>query len=454
LIKKSHLWYEKDAEIQPGGETIDIKNHTIQTLTAVVEQLPIGTNLALYQFFWMLISGALHNSRGAMFPALKSIGLTDEEVRRAWAAMRYGAWQTETLLETWRTYVTEQGEWQASQYAGYYTKAVDMTAYWRPTLKGLKSKHYNAEADKALPAVVFGMVGRVGRVGQQRMALLTDLIRADLRDASKTALQTHVLRQLAETLAEDEMPVLDAGFKLKALLQVGLERFVLRLATNFTARRNYLPEYEGGRPPEYGDIVRPLARSYDERQIPATAPDRVETWKHFGLEFRAEFWNDLVLRECKPSAENQTFTVVAVYDPRFENPWLLACPIQLHGADFWNFYHDRWPIEQLPLASKHMVGAQRQFVSAEESCYRLPELSLLAGSIQTYLAATLPPIPTGFWDRHPKGTPGRLRRWLGRTTFSDLSPTQQGRIRKKYSPTAHLPKGILGHKRSKRLALA
>jgi hypothetical protein len=423
-------------------------------LAAVVEKLPIGTNLALYQFLWMLISGALHDSRGALFPALKSIGLKDEEVRRAWAAMRYGAWQTETLLESWRTYVSEQGEWQAARYAGYYTKAVDITAYWRPTLKGLKSKHYQDEADKALPAVVFGMVGRVGRVGQQRMALLTDLIRTDLSDPSKTALQTRLLRQLAENLAEDEMPVLDAGFKLKTLFQVGLERFVLRLATNFTARRNCLPEYEGGRPAEYGDLVRPLARSYDGQQIPATAPDRVETWQHLGLEFRAEFWEDLVLRECKPSAENQTFTVVAVYDPRFETPWLLACPLQLSGADSWGFYYDRWPIEQLPLAAKHMVGAQRQFVSAEESCYRLPELSLLAGSMLTYLAATLPPIPTGFWDRHPKGTPGRLRRWLGRTTFSDLPPVLNGRIRKKSSVTDHLPKGILGHRRSKQPALA
>jgi hypothetical protein len=159
----------------------------------------------------------------------------------------------------------------------------------------------------------------------------------------------------------------------------------------------------------------------------------VETWQHLGLEFRAEFWDDLVLRECQPSEKNQTFTVVAVYDPRFETPWLLACPLQLSGADFWGFYHDRWPIEQLPLAAKQMVGAQRQFVSAEESCYRLPELSLLAGSMLTYLAATLPPIPTGFWDRHPKGTPGRLRRWLGRTTFSDLPPLSNGQIRRKSS---------------------
>ena len=96
-------------------------------MTAVVEKLPIGTNLVLYQFLWMLISGALHDSRGAMFPALKSIGLTDEEVHRGWAAMRYGAWQTETLLEKWRTNLVGQDEWQDSCYAGYYTKAMDIT---------------------------------------------------------------------------------------------------------------------------------------------------------------------------------------------------------------------------------------------------------------------------------------------------------------------------------------
>jgi len=191
----------------------------------------------------MLVSGALHDSRGAIFPALKSTGLEDEEVRRAWAAMRYGAWEIETLLATWQAYVVRQGVWQASQHAGYYTKAVDLTAYWRPGLKGLKSKHYDAEADKALPAVVLGMVGCVGRVGEQRMALLTDLMRADLTDPSETSLPTQLLQQVALQLAHDEMPVLDAGFKLKALHAAGLERCVVRLAKNFTARRNFLPEY-------------------------------------------------------------------------------------------------------------------------------------------------------------------------------------------------------------------
>ena len=420
-----------------------------------MKALPIGTNLALYQFLWMLISGALLSSRGALFPALQAIGLSEPEVRRAWAAFRYGAWSITELLQAWRAHVEAQGLWTAQQYAGYYIKSIDITAYWRPTLKGIRSKHYDAQAEKALPAVVFGLVGRVGRIGTQRMALLTDLIRADLAEPSEVALQTKLLQQVALGLADDEMPVLDAGFKLKALYEAGLPRFVVRLAKNFTARRNSLPVSANlGRPLEYGEIVRPLARTYDGKQIDATVPDHIETWQEQGLTFRAEFWYNLVLPDVKPDLENNTFIVVAIYDPRFEEPWLLACPLQLDGSDLHGFYRTRWPIEQLPLAAKHMVGAHRQFVFAQESCFRLPELSLLAGSIQTYLAATLPPIPTGFWDRTPKRTPGRLRRWLARTTFSDLPHLAPGRIRKKSAVTKHLPKGIHAHRRSKQPVFA
>lgn len=144
----------------------------------------------------------------------------------------------------------------------------------------------------------------------------------------------------------------------------------------------------------------------------------------------------------KANPDHHTFTVVAIYDPRYEEPWLLACPIQLRGETLWQLYHARWPIEQLPLAVKHMVGANRQFVSAPESCQRLPELSLLAGSIQTYLVAMLPPMPTGFWDRKPKRTPGRLRRVLEQVLFSDLREGLPAQIRKKASVHRHLPKGI------------
>ncbi|MFA5874683.1 MAG: hypothetical protein WC832_12040, partial [Anaerolineales bacterium] len=86
------------------------------------------------------------------------------------------------------------------------------------------------------------------------------------------------------------------------------------------------------------------------------------------------------------------------------------------------------------------VGAHRQFVHADESIQRLPELALLTGSILSFLAATVPAIPTGFWDRKPKRTPGRLRRILmGKPFPKDYQ--FPGQLQKKNSVTAHLPKG-------------
>jgi hypothetical protein len=98
-----------------------------------------------------------------------------------------------------------------------------------------------------------------------------------------------------------------------------------------------------------------------------------------------------------------------------------------------------------------MVGAARQFVFAPESRQRLPELALVAGAILMDIAATQPAIPTGFWDRAPKPTSGRLRRVLAQVHCADFVelPAQ---LRKKQSPTAHLPKGVLGHRRQPKAA--
>ena len=140
------------------------------------------------------------------------------------------------------------------------------------------------------------------------------------------------------------------------------------------------------------------------------------------------------------------FDVYAIYDPKFKTPWLLAMPVKLSAAAVKAIYTDRWPVEQTPLAAKQMVGAHRQFVHADESIQRLPELALLAGSILSFLAATVPAVPTGFWDRKPKRTPGRLRRTLMGKPFPKDYPFPR-QLRKKNSATAHLPKGILAHKR-------
>jgi hypothetical protein len=423
-------------------------------LAKLVSDLPIGTNSALYQFLWMLLSGRLHDSRGAIFPALQSMGLTEAEVRRSWAGFRYGRWTITSLLSVWSEHVDEQQQWQAHSYAGYRVKAVDITAFWRSTLEGLKSKHYNAEAGKALPAIPLGLIGRVGSVGEQRFAMLTDIVRADLQDPGEKRFIAKLLEQVAKGLNEDEMAVFDAGFHPQQLFDAKIQRFVVRLAKNFTARHNYVIPNPLGRPSEYGELVRPLARSYEDKAITSTPPDRVETWFSQGLEYRAEYWDALVLPECKANSANSIFYVVAIYDPHFEEPWLLACPIKLSGKVLSHFYYDRWPVEQLPLAAKHMVGADRQFVFAPESCHRLPELSLLAGSILTYLAATLPPVPTGFWDHNPKRTPGRLRRVLAQVHFPNLPNPLPGQIRKKASVFGHLPKGTQAHRRQKQVAAA
>ena len=160
----------------------------------LVAPLPIGTNLGIYNFLWMLLRGELLASRGAIFPALSALGLEDAEVRRSWAAMRYGSWDIEELLESWRKYVKSENKWEPVEYAGYKVKALDLTAYWRLRLKIALSKHYDSTAGKALKAVVFGLSGKVGKVGEERVTLLTDVIRADLDNPSEAALEKELLK--------------------------------------------------------------------------------------------------------------------------------------------------------------------------------------------------------------------------------------------------------------------
>jgi hypothetical protein len=230
--------------------------------------------------------------------------------------------------------------------------------------------------------------------------------------------------------------------KISDLQEAGLKGYELRLATNFTARRNFLPEHQRGRKPKYGVIVRPLPRRYKDKTLAATAPDEIYTWTENGSELRAEIWRELVLQHTLPGKDNQTFDVYAIYDPDFAQPWLLAVPLKLKPESVRAIYKNRWPVEQIPLAAKQMVGAHRQFVYNRESIQRLPELALLAGSILSFLAATMPAVATGFWDRKPKRTPGRFRRTLmGRPFPKDAELSSQ--LRKKNSETAHLPKGFL-----------
>jgi hypothetical protein len=421
-------------------------------LSHMVASVPVGTNLGLFHLFWMLLSGRLLDSRGAVIPGLAAFGLPAAGVRRAWAALAYGCWSTTRLLTAWQQVVQDDGYWQAHRHGGYRPVACDLVGFWRPRLQACPTKHYCAQAGKALPAIPVGIAARIGSVGTQRLAMPCLLVRAEADEPSEPALQRQLLHQTHVLLATDEVLVTDRGFPLAQLHAAGITRYVSRGPSNFTARRAVLPPYRGkGRRPTQGALVRPLPRTYKGRPLAATPPDRRETWQGGTREvpyiITAHFWNHLVLPDAPLGAP--TFTSVVIHDPRFAEPLLLNTPLPLSGAQVQALYRDRWPVEGLPLWAKQMLGVARQFVFAPESRQRLPEVALLAGSILAYTAATHPALPTGFWDRAPRPTAGRLRRVLAQVHFQDLQELPPP-LRKKPSPTAHLPKGIYGHRRHKK----
>jgi len=416
-------------------------------LCAVVVGLPVGTNLGLLHLLWMLVSGQLLATRGAVIPGLSACGLSVRAVRRAWAALGHGDWSSAALLARWQEQVAAEGRWQGHTHGGYHPVGVDVTAFFRPRLQGCPTTHYAAEAGRALPAIPVGLIGRVGSVGRQRLAVPLALVRADQADPRSSTHERLLVRAAVQQCQQDDALVLDAGFGLALLQEEGATRYVVRCAKNATFRRGTAPVYQGrGRPPTRGALVRPLPRVYRRTVIPATAPDRVETWVEDGAVVRAEIWTDLRRADAPAQSDGPTLTVVAVHDPRYREPLLLASPLSVTPQDLRALYRDRWPVEQLPLAAKQMLGAARQFVSAPETCQRLPALALLAGAILSYAAATAPAIPAGFWDRRPQPTPGRLRRALARCPFPHDFPLP-ARLHVKNAPTAHLPTGFWGQRR-------
>jgi hypothetical protein len=340
--------------------------------------------------------------------------------------------------------VDAAGHWQPQVHGGYRPVAIDLTGFWRPRLRGCPTRHYHAEAGHALPAIVIGLVARVGRVAGQRLGLPLALVRADPADPSPAAHRRRLIAVAADRRAADDVLVGDREFQIADFQAAEVPAWVVRLRKNVIVRRATPPPSSGhGRRPTRGDRVRPLPRRYKDRLIAATPPDQVVTWTEDDRLVRAEVWTAVVLADAVPG--RATFQVVVIHHPAYREPLVLATPLALTPEPVRAIYRDRWPVEQLPLAAKQMVGAARQFVHAPETCQRLPELALLAGSVLSHAAATLPATPTGFWDRQPQPTPGRLRRVLGRCPFPHDFPLLP-RLRHKASVTDHLPKGWFGQR--------
>lgn len=418
----------------------EIVYRTCRLLCHLVHTLPIGTNLGILRLLWTLLSGKLLESRGALFPALASAGLSDAEARQAEAALREGGFCVARLIEGLRRQIQRETHWQQRNIAGYHPLVIDWVGFFRPHLRGCLSKHYDSQAGKALPAIELGLLVRIGLVLGKRIPLLLGLVRGG---------DTLALLEAAKgQMTPQDVLVADRQVTIQHLSRAGIEQFVVRAPVDFTARTKQIAPYCGrGRPPKQGSIVRPLPRRYRGKTIASTEPNRREQFVYQGHTLQVEFWDNLVVADSA-----LVFCCCVIRDPRYKTPWVLLTSLSVSGESLWRLYRDRWPIEQVPLAAKQMLGGCRSFVHSEACRHRLPELCLLAGAVSLYLAATCEAVKTGFWDRNPARTPGRFRRALSRESLPDIStlPCFSARVRKKASVSAHLPVGILAHRRHRR----
>ncbi|MBV7330855.1 hypothetical protein KFU94_21950 [Chloroflexi bacterium TSY] len=326
---------------------------------------------------------------------------------------------------------------------GYRVKSIDITGFWRPKLQGKVNRLYNSTARRALPALIFGVMISSGEIGGKRVPLLKAIMRCTV-GTKESEFRKKLLTETKKSLESDEVAVVDARFTIREMLESGIDRFVLREAINCTVRRNELRK-------EKADhlnmvILCDRSRSYKGKRLEATTPDSSGRFLYSGRLICYQAWHNLVPRTTKVDTANRTYSIYVIQDPAYNTPLVLATVMTLQPETIYLVYLERWPVEHPPLASKQMIGLHRQFVHADEACFRLPELGLLAGNLLSHLAASLPPIPTGYWDREPQATPGRLRRVLSSALFptpDQLDPD----FRKKASVSHHLPKGVLAHRR-------
>src|SRR5437868_6871577 len=311
-------------------------------LSAILAAVPVGTNLGLFWLLWALISGRFLLSRGAVFPALADAGLPADAVRRSGAALAYGRWAIETLVQAWHQVVLQEDRWHAHSYEGFRPVACDLVGFFRPRLSGCLGKHYQSGADRALPAIVLAVVAAVGSVGKVRLPLVRLLLRAEASDRRASDLQHRALTQAGAALQPDEVLVVDAGVGMAALLTGGVPRFVARVARDFTARRNVLPAYTGrGRWPASGERVRPLPRTHKGKTIAATPADSTAPWGVAGRTIQAQVWDNLVLSTAKPGA--LAFRWAVIHDPRYQEPLVLATNLSVSASALWGLSRDRWP---------------------------------------------------------------------------------------------------------------
>lgn len=380
---------------------------TLHVIEQIVKSVPIGTNLALLQLIWAMINGSFLPARGAVHTALSFSGFNDQAIRRSWEALRHGVWRITELIEQFRNLVSQEGSWQATEYQGYRPLAVDISAIWRPRLQNWAGKLYHQLVGKACVGIGFGLIAQVGTIEGHRLPLLRAVVRG-LPTDSEDKLKKRTLKEAVRLMSANEVLIHDGGVTMAQVHSVNVPRFLIRLGTNCTARRDYLPTYKGRGPyPQKGELVRPLARVFKGKRLAATPPDSTVTFKFGGRQVTAHGWLNLMRADLKVTDKHQLFSIWVIDDPLYEGVLVLGTnlPSSVTPQSLYRLYLDRWPVEQIPLVAKSLLGCHRQFVYAPASCWRLGELAFFVGNLLTWLAATGSAFPSGYWDRHPKKRP-------------------------------------------------
>lgn len=434
----------------------------------LIEQMmtvaPKGTSLGLCDTISAMYSGYFIESGGAVTPAIeaflrrevKEAKERDARTRRASKAITYGSYNVKEFIERQQEIIRAEGKWNPIRTQMYRIVSVDFTAYRRTAVKKLKAKAYDSDANRAVSAVPIGMIASVGKVNEQRVALLKNVVLTDLTVNDSATHKTRLYQETAKILEEDELAVLDAGFKLVEAADTGLERCVIRLAKNctFGKRPGQIPARTSkqGRPPTRykAEIIRPLEREHGGKTLLATEADEIYTVTgEDGRKIKVHSWPRVYFLERhlekvtderkKKKMRKLPLQVMAIYDPDYENPLLIGTLLlSLEPQAAIETYAARWPVEGLPQTGKYILsgGTGTHYVHHPTAMQRLPVLSLIFGSLLKYAAATLPAFRTGFWDKARKPTYGRLLRQLKKVGI----PLSR-QLSKKQSVTAHLPVG-------------
>ena len=188
----------------------------IEQMTTVASK---GTSLGLCDAISAMYSGYFIESGGAVTPAIEAFlrqEINEEKerearTRRASKAITYGSYNMKELIERLQEIVRAEGKWEQMRVQGYSIVSVDFTAYRRAAVKKLKAKAYNSDANRAVSAVPIGMIASVGKVNEQRVALLKNVVLTDLSVNDSAAHKIQLYKETAKLLEEDELAVLDAG---------------------------------------------------------------------------------------------------------------------------------------------------------------------------------------------------------------------------------------------------